>query len=280
MANSIATNLLITTSIRSDSMLRQLSNLSLDDPNLELCQFYMLAKHQDRILTAIAAFEWPRNSESGVLDIQKLLHAHMASTYGCSNYGNPLKVRVTVASTGDIGITSIPVPIVDRISLFPPSLSDLLEPPYAGVPPSFRIFLSPIQTTPDQFTAHKTTQRGLYDDIRAFLPPCSSSTSDESLPAEILLANHAGEVMEGSITTPYFNRGGKWITPAAICGGNLGTTRRYALESGLCTEGTVMKTSVHVNEKVVLSNGVRGFGWGIVEELPVQLNPSNVGSNH
>lgn len=47
----------------------------------------------------------------------------------------------------------------------------------------------------------------------------------------------------------------------------MGTTRRYALEQGLCEEGIVMKDSIKVGEKVVLSNGVRGFGWGIVEDL-------------
>ena len=73
--------------------------------------------------------------------------------------------------------------------------------------------------------------------------------------------------MEGSITTPYFFRAGEWITPRAQCGGNLGTTRRYALEAGLCKEGIVTRESVQRSEKVVLSNGVRGFGWGSVEAL-------------
>lgn len=73
--------------------------------------------------------------------------------------------------------------------------------------------------------------------------------------------------MEGSITTPYFFRAGEWITPSAQCGGNLGTTRRYALEAGLSKDGVVTRESVQAGEKVVLSNGVRGFGWGYVEAL-------------
>lgn len=73
--------------------------------------------------------------------------------------------------------------------------------------------------------------------------------------------------MEGSITTPYFLRGERWVTPIASQGGNLGTTRRWALETGLCVEAHVARTSVHLGEVVWLSNGVRGWGWGKVEEL-------------
>lgn len=102
-----------------------------------------------------------------------------------------------------------------------------------------------------------------YDVLRAKLPLKESGTG---LP-EILLYNHRDEIMEGSICTPYLFREGRWITPAAKCGGNLGTTRRYALEKDLCKEGIVPKDSVKANEIVVLSNGVRGFGWGIVEDL-------------
>ena len=71
--------------------------------------------------------------------------------------------------------------------------------------------------------------------------------------------------MEGTFTTPYFFRDGKWVTPAERCGGNLGTTRRWALETGLCVEGIVRAEEVKDGELVWLSNGVRGWGWGKVE---------------
>lgn len=79
--------------------------------------------------------------------------------------------------------------------------------------------------------------------------------------------NLSEEIMEGSISTPYFQRGKNWVTPAARQGGNVGTTRRWAMEKGLCIEGVVERRSVKVGEVVWLSNGVRGWGWGIVEEL-------------
>lgn len=72
--------------------------------------------------------------------------------------------------------------------------------------------------------------------------------------------------MEGSITTPYFARKGKWVTPPTAHGGNVGTTRRWALETGLCSEREVLRCDVKVGEVVWLSNGARGWGWGRVEK--------------
>ena len=70
--------------------------------------------------------------------------------------------------------------------------------------------------------------------------------------------------MEGCITTPYFKRGLDWITPQASCGGNLGTTRRWAVERGLCKCEVVQIGSVKDGEMIVLSNGARGFQSGFV----------------
>jgi 4-amino-4-deoxychorismate lyase len=87
---------------------------------------------------------------------------------------------------------------------------------------------------------------------------------------EVLLHNPSGEITEGSTTTPYFYRGGKWVTPPvhAEHGGQRGTTRRWAIRNGLCEEGTVRVESVENGEGVWVSNGVRGFRWGkIVLEL-------------
>ena len=52
------------------------------------------------------------------------------------------------------------------------------------------------------------------------------------------------------------------MTPRWESGGNQGTTRRWALEQGLATEGIVKVEDLVDQEIVWLSNGVRGFGWG------------------
>lgn len=78
---------------------------------------------------------------------------------------------------------------------------------------------------------------------------------------EVLIINYDDEIMEGSITTPYFWRGRRWVTPPASAGGNVGITRRYALDAGLCVEETIMKNSIVDGEAIWLSNGARGWGW-------------------
>ena len=75
--------------------------------------------------------------------------------------------------------------------------------------------------------------------------------------------------MEGSITTPYFWRNGEWLTPSEGCGGHLGVTRRWALMKSLVKEDVILAEDVEIGEVIVLSNGVRGFGWGKLEALDV-----------
>lgn len=133
---------------------------------------------------------------------------------------------------------------------------------------SWRVFISPVRVSPSIFTRHKTSERSVYDEARSFITksPLHAGGAD-NLPSEILMMNHDDEVMEGSITTPYFWRRGRWVTPPESAGGNIGTTRRYALEAGLCVEDTVTKDSVADCEAIWLSNGARGWGWGKVQML-------------
>ena len=267
MGTSTSTDFMIFTSIRSDGILRSINEQSSNDPDEGLSQFYMLKLHQERLLTAMSAFEWPQEAQGEILNLKKHLLAHLASAYGNTSDAQPLKIRFAVSYTGDVETNSVSVPELDPISLYPTSLSILLESPYINASPNYRVFLSASATTPSKFTAHKTTSRAQYENVRGLLPQNKIPLSDEAPLLEILLFNHNGEIMEGTITTPYFYRGGTWITPAAGCGGNLGTTRRYALERSLCKEGLILKHGVNAGEKLVLSNGARGFGWGIVEEL-------------
>lgn len=161
-----------------------------------------------------------------------------------------------MSSGGILSVTSNPTPTLRLPSLFPSTLSQT-----GSDKPSFAIFISPSRISPSLFTTHKTSCRPQYDATRSLFP----SSSGDGLPVEVLLVNLQGEIMEGSITTPYFYREGAWVTPAEACGGNMGTTRRWALENRLCKDGIVNVENVVVGEKVVLSNGVRGWGWGLIE---------------
>lgn len=169
----------------------------------------------------------------------------------------PPKLRIFLSRSGHLATTSTPTPCLPLSTLFPSDLPCLAD------HPTWRIFISPHPTLATPHTTHKTTLRNPYNSSRSLLPRSSSS----DLPAEILLVSADGDVMEGSITTPYFWRGGRWVTPAASQGGNIGTTRRWALEMGLCVEGSVKRGDLEIGEGVWLSNGVRGWGWGRIEDL-------------
>jgi len=103
-------------------------------------------------------------------------------------------------------------------------------------------------------TMYKTWDRFYYDRARE-----STGITSFADKKEVLLFNTDGEILDASISTPYFFRGGKWVTPAAACGGQQGTTRRWSLEQHLCEEAVVEKNSMRDGEIIWLSNAVRGY---------------------
>ncbi|MCJ1466795.1 hypothetical protein MMC07_005415 [Pseudocyphellaria aurata] len=273
----------IFTSIRGDAILvesefnTELSIIGQPSP------FYMLRYHRDRLLAAAKQFGWAKavqalDDSAGLLLLERRLFEHLELDPGNFNVQCPIKVcyissdhlpaaanhnlpppqlRALFSPSGHLTITSMPTPPLSLSTLFPTTLPRFVE------SPTWRIFVSPHSTLATLHTIHKTTFRDSYNSSRSLIPPSPSS----DLPDEILLINADGDVMEGSITTPYFWRGGRWITPATSSGGNLGTTRRWALERGLCVEGQVKGGELDIGEGVWLSNGVRGWGWGRIEDL-------------
>jgi 4-amino-4-deoxychorismate lyase len=81
------------------------------------------------------------------------------------------------------------------------------------------------RTKPSPYTSYKTTSRAMYDSARKNVGIESMSEK-----REVLITNESGEIMEGSLTSVYFWRNGKWVTPGLESGGQAGTTRRWALE--------------------------------------------------
>ena len=250
----------ILTSIRYDPQLQD------DDDG-----YYILPYHQARILAAADDFGWKEGQKvlrgsDGLAHFKTALDSHIRS----DTSGNPpggkrcYKVRVLLSSAGLLAISSDEVQAIPRDNLFPSSLQlPTRVPQDIGIPLTWRIYVSPIRTVPSLYTQHKTTHRPMYSEARKHIPPPEES-SDSVLNAEVLMVNESDEIMEGSITTPYFRRNGRWVTPSSSCGGNLGTTRRWALEKELCVEGTVMRVDVKVGDLVWLSNAVKGWGLGTV----------------
>lgn len=224
-----------------------------------------------------------------------------------------------------------PIPAVPLSTLYPPSLdppksgtqqhpADTFKPsPLTGgalnlgpsdtlsaatstppAPPEWKIKLDTEPTPSSPFTLLKTTKREMYDQSRQRALP-----DNPAGPAyrEVMLYNEVNELTEGTLTSLYLFRGGRWVTPpvgvpsgeftsktlksdgadegelrkpfagrwghstrsAKVgAGGQRGTSRRWALGSGYCMEEPVGIETVEVGEGVWVSNGVRGFGFGRV----------------
>jgi len=255
----------IITSIRSDP---QLYNY------LGNTRYYMLSYHQIRMQNAARCFGWQEAEKTlhGDEGLQQLINALDTYVARSSNKEPMLtstsyKLRVVIDRTGLFHVSASEVPKISIANLYPKSLSALDSSP--GVT-AWRVFISPASATPTMFTKHKTTHRDIYDEVRKHIPTWAVDTRDPGntgIMPEILLVNTQGEIMEGSITTPYFFRNGIWVTPPATSGGNIGTTRSWALESGVCVEEIVKMRDVEIGESIWLSNGVRGWGLGTVTEI-------------
>lgn len=130
--------------------------------------------------------------------------------------------------------------------LLPKSFDDIPDSPWT-------VLLDDQPTETDLYLGIKTSYRKAYDRAR------QSGGIDLKSTKEVLLYNRDGDVVDGSITTAYFYRDNKWVTPQS--GGLEGTTRRFALESGLCSTATpsVNVESLKDGETIWLSNAFRGF---------------------
>ncbi|KAK1828371.1 aminotransferase [Podospora conica] len=237
---------------------------------------YMLDFHRDRMLRAATHWKWHSAIEllHGPAGLERLASAiHQEIAKDLNPHPGPLKVRVAISPDGTMDLTTAPVPETALGNLFPSHLPSPHSPdstttndphtPTRATP--YEVVISPSGTPRSEFTHFKTTVREAYDAARQL--------ADVSLTSkrEVLLVNQAdGSLMEGSTTTPYLWRGGRWVTPpvsrgfSAVdgSGGQDGTTRRWALERGVAEEDVIPVDSLVEGEECWLSNGVRGFFFG------------------
>ena len=214
------------------------------------------------IMVLLSWYDMPIPQEPGVID-------------------NLSQLRIAFSAAGVFSVTSNgPHPLPASINqppkqqsfdlasqLFPTSLFTIANSFLSASCLRWRVFVSPKKATPSLFTEHKTSNRWQYNNALALIPPHPAELvhNGVSLQTEVLIINDSGEIMEGCRFTPYFLRESQWITPSASCGGNLGTTRRWALANRRCVPGVVTGASVTNGEIIVLSNGAKGFQTGIVQ---------------
>jgi 4-amino-4-deoxychorismate lyase len=240
--------------------------------------FYMLPYHRDRLLQAAENFGWA-TAASRISGPNGLTHlaSKLSETIDVQS-SKPLRVRVLLDEDGTITVEPTPIQaFVSKDALFPgrlpPPRSEKLgdsesDPSKAredqGVPEMddpWVVLLDPSQTKPSPETTYKTTSRDMYNDARQRANIKTFQEKKEVL----LVSNKDQEIMEGSLTTPYFWRNGTWTTPPISSGGQMGTTRRWALEQGLCIERVITADSLVDGEECWISNGVRGFNLGVVK---------------
>jgi 4-amino-4-deoxychorismate lyase len=209
--------------------------------------FYILSYHRDRILQAAEHFGWEDaatkiKGPQGLAFLLKHLEAAILD-----NATKPLRVKVLLDHEGSVRVETSPAAPVTEFNLFPARLpppkdaeplkvSSLTggalslgdgdavygDPPTAD---AWDILIDTVQTEPSAYTSYKTTSRNMYDSARKHV-----GIRDFTEPREVLLVSSTGgAIMEGSLTTVYFWRNGKWVTPKIEDGGQIGTTRRWAL---------------------------------------------------
>lgn len=224
----------IFTTLRYDAKLEALHN----DPNFahagwnyrRASSCYMLDFHRDRMLRAATYWDW--TAALGVLSgdaaLARLETAVLQAVTAAGRSGEYARVRILVAQDGQIEVEASGETEKQMEDLFPRGLAAP-----AGAPsPTFTVFLDGDDTEKSEFTHYKTTRRAMYNGAR------ERAGIKLGEPKEVLLAADDGGVMEGSVTTPYFWRQERWVTPPVRArwglegdsGGQDGTTRRWALE--------------------------------------------------
>ena len=250
MAHEVAFDLF--SSLRYDPILLNSStNSALWPTKPTSTPFYMLSYHRDRMLQAAEYFQWSEavsklKGEEGLNNLLKKLESSIGSS--CQD---ALRVRALINQNGDIIVESGVVSPVPLENLFParipPPQTTMKVSPLTGgslelgaqdsVKKSngdpqqrqpYVVMVDTHCTDPTPFTKYKTTSRDMYTGARSRVG--IDSMTD---PKEVLIVSSVdGEIMEGSLTSVFFWRGGRWITPPVRDGGQAGTTRRWLLEKG------------------------------------------------
>ncbi|KAK4229633.1 aminotransferase [Podospora fimiseda] len=231
--------------------------------------FYILPHHIDRLLNAATHFNLHNLPIITSPEALTILSQTILSQI--PDPSSPARVRISISSSGPLAITTAKIPSTPLTNLFPKFLP---PPPPDGSGRSsekeeiFQVYIDSERINPSEYTHFKTTKREIYDAARKRK---GISLTDKK---EVLIIDErgGGEVMEASITTPYFWRKGKWVTPRVTEkgdggsweGGQDGTSRRWALESGIVSEDKILVDSLKDGEECWLSNGARGFFLGKV----------------
>lgn len=146
----------------------------------------------------------------------------------------PLRVRLTLAKDGRIGVTNA-----------------RFEPLPANAIWTLRIADKRLDSA-DPLLRHKTTRRQVYEAARA------EFSRDEA--DEVLLLNERGEVCEGTITNVFVDIGEPaLVTPALDCGLLPGVLRGEMIDAGKAKEVVLTEGDLRVAKAIYVGNSLRGL---------------------
>jgi hypothetical protein len=262
------------TTIRYDPQLVQSAENTAVSCN-KPCPFYMFEHHYTRMQVAkwnLASWADDSTSESSPRSAEdkellrkspgspaELLHGLLSAvetwkkTYPTVE-PESLRVKLRLYTNGQIRTEIFnPIPRLPLSTLFPATLGTPAEHRDSGKI-EWTISLDANPTEPTESTIIKTYDRSAYDRARA-----SAGITSFAERREVLLYTASGLVLDGSLSTPYIYRGGRWVTPMSSTGGQQGCTRRWALMKNLCVEGDVEAQSLVQGEVVFMSNAIKGF---------------------
>ena len=103
-----------------------------------------------------------------------------------------------------------------------------------------------------QETRFKTTARDFYDGERARLSALTQAD-------EVIFLNENEQVCEGSFTSLFIQKGGKFLTPALSCGLLAGVLRQEMVEAGDAVEALLKLDDIVSAEKIFIGNSLRGL---------------------
>lgn len=192
--------------------------------------FALVDLHLDRLLRSAQRFDF-------VFDSAACRAALDESVAGAQA---PLRVRLTVARSGEPCVTTAPAPPVAWPGADP-----------ACEPLRLRFATGPIDDR-DPWLFHKTTRRGVYEQALTSargLGPCD----------DVVLWNAREEVTETTIGNLVVLHEGRRLTPPVSSGLLPGTFRRWLLERGEVAEAVVTRDMLGEAEAVWRINALRGW---------------------